>query len=71
MKTTLQKWARGIYGESAPDIQTLRRWCRNGKIYPAPEKNGRTYFVDQNARYVGDYNDAGFLGRVRDAAQAQ
>lgn len=71
MKTTLPKWAAAQFGESAPNIDTLRRWCRNAKIFPIPQKYGRTYFVEETARYVGDYNNAEFMGRVRDAAQAQ
>ncbi len=71
MKTTLAKWAAANYGADAPSEQTLRRWVRGGKIFPIPQKHGRTYFVEETARYVGDYNDPAFMGRVRDAAQAQ
>lgn len=71
MKTTLQKWAAAHYGDNAPHIKTLRRWVREGKIFPAPRKDGRTYFVEHNARYVGSYSSSEYLGRVRDAAQAQ
>ncbi len=71
MKTTLAKWAAANYGEDAPHIKTLRRWVREGKIFPAPRKDGRTYFVEQTARYVGSCNSAEFMGRVRDATQAQ
>lgn len=65
---TLAKWAVLQYGEDAPTIQTLRRWCRDAKIFPIPEKHGRTYYVEKSARYVGNFNDASFMGRVRDAA---
>lgn len=51
-------------------MDTLRRWCRTGKIYPAPKKHGRTYFVEETAEYVADYNDAAFMRRVRDTARA-
>ncbi len=68
---TLENWARKQYGDDAPTVGTLRRWCRDGKIFPIPEKHGRSYFLQETARYVGDYNDPSFLGRVRDAAQAQ
>ena len=71
MKTTLAKWGQQQYGEDVPHIKTLRRWVREGKIFPAPRKDGRTYFVEQHARYVGSYSNAEFLGRVRDATQAQ
>lgn len=68
---TLEAWAQAHYGEHAPHIKTLRRWCCEGKIFPIPQKHGRSYFVEETARYVGDYNDPSFMGRVRDAAQAQ
>lgn len=71
MKMTLEKWAARHYGEDAPNVQTLRRWCRDGKIFPIPEKHGRSYFVQDTARYVGDFNDPAFMGSIRDAAQTQ
>lgn len=71
MRMTLQRWAAAQYGEDAPHIKTLRRWVREGKIYPAPRKDGRTYFVEQTARYVGSYDQPEYMGRIRDAAQAQ
>lgn len=68
---TLEAWAAIRYGAGAPNRDTLRRWARDGKIYPAPEKNGRSYFVRESARYVENYNDTDFMRRVRDSAQAQ
>lgn len=49
---TLEAWSRAEYGEGAPCIATLRRWVREKKILPAPEKHGRTYYVLPHARYV-------------------
>lgn len=54
--TTLEDWAEKRYGERAPSINTLRRWARDAKIFPVPKKHGRTYYVDENAEYVSDYN---------------
>lgn len=71
MKTTLANWAKSVYGDAPPHIKTLRRWCSEGKIFPIPEKHGRAYYVEKNARYVGDYNSPEFIGRLRDAAQTQ
>jgi len=68
---TLEKWARDRYGESAPTVGTLRRWCRDGKIFPLPQKHGRSYFLEPNARYVGDYNNTSFIGGIHESAQAQ
>jgi hypothetical protein len=49
---TLEAWARAEYGDGTPGVATLRRWVREGKILPAPEKHGRTYFLVPHARYV-------------------
>lgn len=49
---TLEAWAQQTYGEHAPSIPTLRRWARDARIHPAPEKHGRSYFVRPDARYV-------------------
>jgi hypothetical protein len=62
---TLKAWAAQQYGDDAPSIATLRRWCQQAKIFPAPKKHGRTYFVRQDAQYVDDYNDRDFLRRLR------
>lgn len=50
--TTLEQWAAVTYGDMAPTITTLRSWARGGRIYPIPEKHGRSYFVDREAVYV-------------------
>lgn len=49
---TLQRWAQRRYGEDMPHDNTLRRWARDGFIYPMPRKHGRAYFVDENAIYL-------------------
>ena len=48
---TLERWVSLTYGD-AVNIDTARRWCRDGRIYPAPEKHGRSYFVAPEARYT-------------------
>lgn len=47
----LKEWARQTYGDSAPCSNTLYAWVRDSKIYPAPEKHGRTFFVSPEAVY--------------------
>lgn len=49
---TLEEWAQTVYGEHPPAMVTLRRWAREARIYPAPEKHGRAYFVRADARYI-------------------
>lgn len=68
---TLEVWAAQLFGEASPTRDTLRRWCRETKIHPAPQKIGRTYYVSPDAQYVDNYNDTDFMRRVRDSAQAQ
>ncbi len=48
MKVRLTDWAEKHYSP-APSIHTLRRMVRNGEIYPAPEKIGRDYYVEETA----------------------
>ncbi|QHM71328.1 excisionase [Mixta intestinalis] len=51
MQITLTEWADNHY-TTPPNINTLRRWARNGNFYPPPEKHGRQYYIDPNAIYV-------------------
>ncbi|WP_071608887.1 excisionase [Entomohabitans teleogrylli] len=51
MLLTLTEWAR-IYYKDPPPIGTLRRWARNGNIFPQPEKQGREYKVHDDAFYI-------------------
>ncbi len=48
---TLEDWAQQQLGERAPNMDTLRKWAREGLIVPAPEKIGRTWFVRPESRY--------------------
>jgi hypothetical protein len=61
---TLQAWADAIYGNASPKIATLRAWAKTGKISPAPQKHGRSYFVAPDARYVSA-NDATLHGDAK------
>lgn len=49
---TLTEWCEQHYKDKLPTIQTLQRWARAGKIYPAPEKHGREYRVREDAVYI-------------------
>lgn len=53
---TLEAWLVATYGEEAPSILTARRWIREGRIYPKPEKHGRAYYLVPDARYVDPAN---------------
>lgn len=47
----LQEWAAEVY-TTPPSLSTLRRWTREGRIYPAPELHGKEYKVHPDAIYV-------------------
>jgi predicted site-specific integrase-resolvase len=49
MKILLTEWAARHYSP-APSDWTLRRIARDGQIYPPPEKVGREWYVDENAK---------------------
>jgi hypothetical protein len=49
---TLDAWRTLHYGDSGPPIGTVRRWAAVGKIHPAPQKQGRAYYVREDARYI-------------------
>lgn len=51
-EVTLRRWAERRYGEDAPHDNTLRNWVANGRIYPLPRKQGRAYFVAEDAVYL-------------------
>ena len=52
VKITLEAWAKSVYGQKAPCLSTLRGWCRDGKIFPTPQKHGRSYFLEPDSRYI-------------------
>ncbi len=47
----LQEWAAGVYS-TPPSLSTLRRWAREGRIYPAPELHGKEYKLQPDAIYA-------------------
>ncbi|WP_434033665.1 excisionase [Cupriavidus sp. a3] len=48
MKKRLDEWLKSQF-DPPPAIRTARLWIRDGKIYPAPVKVGRSYYVEENA----------------------
>ncbi|NIF20296.1 excisionase [Candidatus Pantoea multigeneris] len=47
----LQEWAALVYSQP-PSLSTLRRWAREGRIYPCPELHGKKYQLVADAIYV-------------------
>jgi predicted site-specific integrase-resolvase len=47
---TLEDWAKSQYVKP-PTLRTLRRWARDAKIVPTPKKQGRAYYVQEDARF--------------------
>lgn len=52
MKLTLTEWAEKEY-KTPPSKTTLTKWAKTNQIHPTPQKHGRTWMVDECARYVG------------------
>nr|WP_295838011.1 excisionase [uncultured Azospirillum sp.] len=48
---TLPEWAERVYGDNPPSLATLRRWARDCRIYPVPERHGRSYYLLASARF--------------------
>lgn len=44
-------WAAARY-DPPPSDWTLRRWARDGELWPPPEKVGKEWYVRQDARRV-------------------
>lgn len=55
-KITLQAWAEARY-DPVPSAKTLRRWARDCWIFPIPQKVGREYRVDEDARFIGSNHE--------------
>lgn len=47
----LLDWANETYSKP-PSLSTLRRWVREGKIYPCPQLHGREYMLEPDSVYV-------------------
>lgn len=50
----LKEWAKLVFGDYAPHVNTLHRWVNDGRIYPQPQKVGKNWFVKPTAEYKGD-----------------
>lgn len=53
---SVEAWIEAIFGAGAPSVKTVRRWIREGYIFPAPNKLGRGYYMRSDARYVDPAN---------------
>ena len=51
-KLTLKEWAARNY-HTPPCAKTLRHWVKRGWIQPVPFREGRPYWVDAKAKFVG------------------
>lgn len=52
---TLAEWAESKFSQPYKK-GTLWMWARTGRIYPPPEKIGRNWWVEPNAKYVNPHN---------------
>ncbi|CAH6155601.1 MULTISPECIES: excisionase [Enterobacteriaceae] len=51
-KLTLKEWNSRLPRPRSEE--TVRRWVREGKIYPAPVKDGREYLFDENSVRINE-----------------
>lgn len=57
---SLASWVARTYDpKDAPHMNTVRRWVKRKLIQPAPQKQGREFFVDPSARYCPASQDQG------------
>ena len=54
-KLTLKEWNSRLPRPRSEE--TVRRWVREGKIYPAPVKDGREYLFDENSVRINEQKD--------------
>ena len=66
MKLLLTEWAAKHYSPPPP-LFTLRRWARDGEIWPAPEKVGKAWYVDESASRMAHAAPASLLQRLASA----
>jgi len=64
---SLETWLQATYGEDAPSINTARRWCREDRIFPIPQKHGRSYFVEPDAQYTEPSQPVRLVDRINGA----
>lgn len=48
-KIRVSTWAAAHY-EPPPSAWLLRKWCRNGELWPPAEKVGKEWYVREDAR---------------------
>lgn len=49
---TLEAWILANYGDPRPSMRTVRGWNASGNLVPAARKQGRSYYIPANARYI-------------------
>lgn len=63
MKITLAEWAARNYSKP-PSHWVLGKWRRLGQIYPTPERVGREWFVEENARRLIEGAPSALIRRI-------
>jgi len=63
MKIRLDKWLSDNF-DPPPAIRTARLWINAGKIYPAPVKVGRAYYVEEGAVFRDGVNKPRLVHRA-------
>jgi predicted site-specific integrase-resolvase len=66
----LDTWAEAEYGRDAPDARTLRRWARNGHLFPPAEQHGKCWYVSPDCKY-STHRTGSIVDRMRAAYGAK
>ncbi len=61
----LETWAKDQYGDDAPSLITLRRWARNGNLFPAAEQHGKCWYVTPGTKYMAQNNGSSIIDRMK------
>lgn len=53
MLLTINEWMEKTYSpEGRPHMNTVLRWIQMGFIYPQPVKQGKRYYIEEDAKYT-------------------
>lgn len=64
MLLDLKSWIESTYKANPPALNTVRRWCREGKLFPPAVKHGRNYYLQENARYCDNPRLRGVYAQI-------
>lgn len=64
LKIKLKDWAARRY-DPPPSAFILAKWHRSGELQPAPERVGKEWYIDENARRIAAGQRVSLVDRLR------